>query len=316
VTSIDDPDLEWRDGAPGSARFGDSYFSREGGLEESRAVFLAGCGLPERWRGRALFRVGELGFGTGLNVLTLWDLWRRTRAPGQRLVVVSVEGFPLLAEEAARAHAAFPEIADLAARMRAQWPARSPGAHLLDFPEDGFALTVVHGEAGAALAEIEGAFDAWFLDGFAPARNPDMWRPDLFDRIAQLSAPGARAATFTVAGIVRRGLSEAGFVAEKRPGFGRKKERLEATFAGSGAEAAPDPLAPGAAADGDVIVLGGGIAGCALACADLARPARDHRVRRCAGVAAGGAADAAAGGRRPASCARFVQRLSIRGQPV
>ena len=266
MAPIEKPDLEWRDGAPVSVRFGDSYFSREGGLEESRAVFLTGCGLPGAWAGRAVFRIAELGFGSGLNALALWDLWRASWAPGQRLVMVSIEAFPLSVEEAERAHAAFPEVADLSARLRAQWPARSPGAHLLDFPDDGFALTVLHGEAGAALAEMEGAFDAWFLDGFAPSRNSDMWRGDLFTRIAALSAPGARAATFTVAGVARRGLAEAGFAVEKRPGFGRKKERLEALLTRTAStEAAPDPLPRGGGADGDVLVLGGGVAGCALA---------------------------------------------------
>lgn len=275
--AVQPPDLEWRDGAPHSARFGDSYFSREGGLSESRAVFLAGCGLPDLWTSgalaaRALFRVGELGFGTGLNALALWDLWRRTRAPGQRLVMASVEAFPLGVEDAVRAHAAFPEVADLSARLRAQWPAPSPGAHFLDFAEDGFSLIVLHDEAGAALAQMEGAFDAWFLDGFAPSRNPQMWRPELFARIAALSAPGARAATFTVAGLARRGLMEAGFAVEKRPGFGRKKERLEARLERPPA-AAPqsDPLPRGEAAGGDVLILGGGVAGCAVAHALRAR---------------------------------------------
>ncbi len=270
--TVEAADLEWREGAPVSARFGDSYFSREGGLDESRAVFLAGCGLPEAWARRDLFCVGELGFGTGLNALALWELWRRTRPAGGRLRMVSVEGFPIGVYEAARAHAAFPEVAELSARMRAQWPARAPGAHLLDFPEDGFSLTVLHGEAGAALDAVEGRFDAWFLDGFAPSKNPEMWRGELFTRIAALSAPGARAATFTVAGAARRGLSEAGFTAEKRPGFGRKRERLEAvlTHAPEAARGA-DPLARGAETAGDVLILGGGIAGCALAHALRAR---------------------------------------------
>ncbi len=274
--------LDWSGGAPRSARFGDSYFSSEGGLAESRAVFLQGCGLPDAWRGGAaagnrLFRIGELGFGTGLNALAVWDCWRRARTTSPqshdaRLVMVSVEGFPLGVEDAARAHAAFPDIAELAARLRGQWPAAAPGAHLLDFPEDGFTLIVIHDEAGAALAGMEGAFDAWFLDGFAPARNPDMWRPELFARIAALSAPGARAASFTVAGHVRRALADAGFAVEKRPGFGRKRERLEARLENAPqAAAAPDMFPRGAAMDGGVLILGGGIAGCALAHALRAR---------------------------------------------
>src|ERR1700761_6991595 len=114
----DRADLDWTaDGAPRSARFDDVYFSTSDGLAESRAVFLQGCGLPEAWRGRQRFTVAELGFGTGLNILALLDLWRRTRTPAQRLSIFSVEAFPLTAEEAARALAAWPELADLAARL-------------------------------------------------------------------------------------------------------------------------------------------------------------------------------------------------------
>ncbi|MGE3304190.1 MAG: tRNA (5-methylaminomethyl-2-thiouridine)(34)-methyltransferase MnmD, partial [Hyphomonadaceae bacterium] len=259
------PDLDWtEDGQPRARAYDDVYFSKAGGLAEARAVFLAGCGLPEAWAGRARFAIGELGFGAGLNALAVWDAWRRTRPPGGMLHFTSVEAFPLPREAAARALGAFPEIADLAVRLLAAWPVRAPAPQRLWFPEDGFALTVQIGEACGVLAGMTGAFDAWFLDGFAPARNEAMWRPELFSRVAALSAPGARAATYSVAGGVRRGLEAAGFAVEKRAGFAAKRERLEARLAKP--PAAPAPLHPYASRmPARAVIIGGGIAGACLA---------------------------------------------------
>lgn len=132
------PQLLWADdGSPRSGRFGDVYFSKDDGLAETRAVFLQGCGLPEAWSGRSAFTVGELGFGTGLNIVALLDLWRRTRADGARLKVFSIEGFPLTRDEAARALAAWPELAETAAGVLDAWPAGTPGFHRLDLPQWG-----------------------------------------------------------------------------------------------------------------------------------------------------------------------------------
>ncbi len=259
------PDIYWDEsGALISRAFGDIYFSRDGGLEETRAVFLAGCGLPERWRGRAHFAIGELGFGSGLNALTTWAEWKRTRAPGAVLHYVSVEQFPLPREDAARCLAQFPEVAPLAEQVLAVWPVHAAGAQRLWFPDDGFALTVLHGEAETALAGVTGAFDAWFLDGFAPARNPALWSAALMQRIAALSANGARAATYSVAASARAALESAGFSTEKRPGFGKKKERLEAAQ-----QKAPEtrfPLFPYARErKSNIAIIGAGIAGASLA---------------------------------------------------
>lgn len=255
---VDDPRLQWTDdGPPRSGRFGDVYFSAEDGLAESRAVFLAGCGLPEAWAGRRRFTVAETGFGTGLNVLALLELWRRERPSGGLLQVFTLEGFPLDREAAARAHAPWPELAEVSTALLRRWPARTPGFHRVDLPEFGAVLDVAHLEAAEALAQWSGRADAWFLDGFAPSANPEMWRDEVLDALAARSAPGARLATFTVAGAVRRGLAERGFAVERRPGFGRKRERLEATFAGASA--------PEAAALPTVAVIGAGIAGASLA---------------------------------------------------
>lgn len=256
MTDDRSPRLLWTDdGAPRSGRFGDVYFSREDGLAETRAVFLAGCGLPDAWRDRARFTVAELGFGTGLNIAALLDLWRRTRPSAGRLHVFSVEGFPLTRDEAARALAAWPELSDAAGALLSAWPAPVPGVHRLDLPSFGATLDLAIGEAEDVLSQWSGDADAWFLDGFAPSTNPGMWSERVMDLIAARSAPGARVATFTVAGQVRRGLADRGFAVEKRPGHGRKRERLEARRAG---EPTPERRPR-------VAIVGAGVAGAALA---------------------------------------------------
>lgn len=251
------PRLIWTDdGAPRSGRFGDVYFSQQDGLAETRAVFLAGCGLPGAWRERTRFCVAELGFGTGLNIAALLDLWRREGPADGRLNLFSVEGFPLSREEAGRALGAWPELAEATQALLDVWPDATPGFHRLDLPAFNATLDLAVGDVGWALSQWSGRADAWFLDGFAPSTNPDMWSDEVLDGIAARSAPGARVATFTVAGAVRRGLAERGFAVEKRPGHGRKRERLEARLPGS-------PVAPSRAPS--VAVVGAGIAGAALA---------------------------------------------------
>lgn len=251
------PRLIWTDdGSPRSTRFDDIYFSRQDGLAEARTVFLAGCGLPAAWRGRDRFCVAELGFGTGLNIAALLDLWRREGPAEGRLSLFSVEGFPLNRAEAARALEAWPELAEVTRALLDVWPEATPGFHRLDLPGFNATLDLAIGEVGWALTQWTGRADAWFLDGFAPATNPDMWSDAVLDGIVARSVPGARIATFTVAGAVRRGLAQRGFTVDKRPGHGRKRERLEARLP----EAATPPRRMPS-----VAVVGAGIAGAALA---------------------------------------------------
>lgn len=248
--------LDWTDdGQPRSRLYGDVYFSAEDGLAETQAVFLQGCGLPDAWTGRDRFVVGELGFGTGLNILALLDLWRTERPRGAHLHVFSIEAHPITADEAARALSRWPQLEGLAQLLVSRWPGRARGVHRVDLPELNATLDLAVMDVEDALAGWSGAADAWFLDGFSPALNPAMWREEIMALVAARSAPGARAATFTVAGAVRRGLAAAGFEVDKRPGFGRKRERLEARLPGM---RPPGPRP-------SVAVVGAGIAGAAAA---------------------------------------------------
>lgn len=303
------PALDWSaEGGPRDRDTGDVYFSAEDGLAETRAVFLAGCALPERWSAlepdRRVFTVGELGFGSGLNALALHDLWRRTRPNGARLHMVSIEARPWRREDAARALSAFRELSSLADALLAQWPAPRKGLHRLHLA-DGVTLSILHGRAPEALSELDFAADAWFLDGFAPAANPAMWSEAVFAEIARLSAPGARAATFTVAGAVRRGLAAAGFKVDKRPGFGRKRERLEAVFEGAPRPVRPDPFPRSHRRSGAVCIIGGGIAAASLVHA-FARRGVSPIV-----VAQGGWARGASG----APSGLFTPRLEVEPRP-
>lgn len=257
ATPPPDGPLIWTDdGQPRSRLYGDIYFSTEDGLAESRAVFLDGCGLPAAWAGRSRFVVGELGFGAGLNIAALLDLWRRTRAPDAQLHVFTVEAHPLSADEARRALAPWPEIAPIADLLIARWPGRARGFHRVGLPEFGASIDVAVMDVAEALGAWDGRADAWFLDGFSPALNPQMWRDEVLQGLADRSVPGARAATFTVAGQVRRGLTAAGFTLEKKPGYGRKRERLEARLAGNPSSNRNTPR---------VAIIGAGIAGASAA---------------------------------------------------
>jgi tRNA U34 5-methylaminomethyl-2-thiouridine-forming methyltransferase MnmC len=207
------PEIDWRDDAvPVSRRFDDPYFSLAGGLDETRHVFLAGNGLPGRFCDG--FHIAELGFGTGLNLLA--TLLAHTGAG--HLHYTSFEAFPMTAPDIARALTAFPEVAGLASSFLRQWEA---GATTLSFP--GLTATILIGDARQTLPAWEGQADAWFLDGFSPAKNPQLWSPELMAEVARHTAPGGTFATYTAAGHVRRALAAAGFTVTRQPGFGRKR---------------------------------------------------------------------------------------------
>lgn len=272
------PELGWEHGRiPYAARFGDIYYSREDGLAESRHVFLGGNDLPQAWRNAPCFCVAELGFGTGLNFLAAWDLWRRTRAPGARLHYVAVEGFPLTRAERGACLAPWDELAPLARALEAAYPEPQRGFHRV-FPsvagERDVMLTLLYGDAAAMLGQLEARVDVWFLDGFAPDKNPDMWTAGIFSEMARLSHAGTTAATYSVAGAVRRGLDTAGFEIARAPGYGAKREMLRARFrASTPSRGSLQPWfahAPSIPTRGHAAIIGAGLAG-AHAAAALAR---------------------------------------------
>jgi tRNA U34 5-methylaminomethyl-2-thiouridine-forming methyltransferase MnmC len=200
------------EGVPVSARFGDPFFSLAGGLAETRHVFLAGNGLPARLRDG--FRIAELGFGTGLNLVATALAWP---GPG-RLSYTSFEAFPMATADLARALAAYPEAAPIAAALTAAWAQGKTR-----FPLGTIDAEIVPGDARTTLPDWPGKADAWFLDGFAPAKNPELWGDDLLAHVARHTAPGGTFATYTAAGHVRRALQAAGFQVERCAGYGRKR---------------------------------------------------------------------------------------------
>jgi len=241
-------------------RFEDIYFSPEDGLAETRHVFLDGNGLPQRWQGRADFTIAETGFGTGLNFLAAWQLFEETSGPGQTLDYVSFELYPLERDVIEKALLPWRgELGGRLERMLALYPLRIAGFHRLWLNER-VSLTLVFDDVNNALPELVAlrGVDAWFLDGFAPAKNPQMWTEVLFSEMARLSNEGTTAATFTAAGAVRRGLEAAGFSVEKKRGYGRKRDMTVARFHGK-----ERPF--GKSRPQKVAIIGGGLAGTSCA---------------------------------------------------
>jgi tRNA 5-methylaminomethyl-2-thiouridine biosynthesis bifunctional protein len=247
------------DGTPVSEIYGDVYHSAAGGEAQARHVFLGGAGLPERWRGRERFTVLELGFGFGLSFLVTWGAWREDAARCGRLHFVSVEKHPFSAADLALLHAKYPALAPLAQMLREAWPPLVPGVHRLEFEGGRVALTLALGDVADVLPQLEATADAIYLDGFSPAKNPQMWSARVLRQVARLAAPGAVAATWSVAAPVREGLAGAGFEVEKRPGFARKGEMLVARLKPRrGTRGTPERPARRA------LVVGAGIAGAAV----------------------------------------------------
>ncbi len=286
---LPDPGLVWDDGVAAAAHFGDVYFSRDGGLAETRHVFLSGCDLPQAWSEADCFTVGELGFGTGRNFLATWELWRKTHKPGARLHYIAVEGYPLTPDELRRCLTPWPELADLAQGLLRVYGAPQPGFHRL-FLGDNIFLTLLFGEAACVLEQLEANVDAWFLDGFAPDRNPAMWSSEVFTQIAQLSHAGTRLATYSAASDVRRGLDATGFDITKAPGFGTKREMLRGRFRGTQHTSRLQPWFARPVRthkQGHAVIIGGGIAGTSAAHALQRRGWRTTIIERNAALADG-----------------------------
>lgn len=260
--------VEWLpDGTPRSARFDDIYRPASGGLEQARGVFLLGCGLPEAWAGQAQWRILETGFGLGLNFLATWHAWKNDPRRPRMLHFVSVEAWPVAADDIVRSAAPYPELLPLARELARQWLELTPGAHRLAF-EDGRVLLTLHARDAAATLRHE-AFtaDSVFLDGFDPHRNPQMWDEQLMKSVARHCRRATRLSTWTSAGEVRRSLAAAGFDVHKVEGIPPKRHSSRAVF---DPRWEPKGMQRGIVRAHDAVVIGAGLAGAAAA-ASLAR---------------------------------------------
>lgn len=284
ISPVEHAQLSWDEqGTPVSRAFDDIYFSTDNGLEETEYVFLGGNNLPQRFaeHPRELLVVAESGFGSGLNFLALWRAFSAFQqshpdASLQRLHVISFEKYPLTQADLTAAHASWPALAPWAEQLQAQWPVALPGCQRLLFDHGLVTLDLWLGDINSLMDRLDGSLnrqvDAWFLDGFAPSKNPDMWTPALFRAMARLARPDATFATFTAAGFVRRALNEAGFAVSRRKGFGRKREMLCGTLRDVAELPDAQPwYARPAAQEKTVALIGGGVASAVLALALLRR---------------------------------------------
>lgn len=227
--------VKWsEDAVPFSEQFSDHFYNETDGLAETEYVFLRGNGLPERWRTETMFTVGELGFGTGLNFLATWNHWLQTREKDGCLTFTSFEGYPLSAEDVRLAISKWPELAPLCQVLLGRWGELIPGKN--DWQLDPQTrLVLFHADVSEGLSSWEEQANAWYLDGFAPARNPDMWSADLMRAVCEHTSPGGTFASYTSAGWVRRNLQQAGFEVRRCKGFGRKRHMI------AGCKPAPAP---------------------------------------------------------------------------
>ncbi len=263
-------------GTPVADNFDDVYFSNDSGMEETQYVFVEGNNLTTRWLNwnEASFVIAETGFGTGLNLLVVMTAFRQFRLahpdhPLTQLYFISTEKFPLSQEDMAGVLERFTPLQEAAQALKMQYPFGLQGCHRLNF--DDFSTTVdlwfadVHEAMAHWNLPPHGLVDAWFLDGFAPSKNPQMWTEALFDNMARCSKPQTTCATFTAAGIVKRGLQGAGFKVTKRAGFGRKREMITAEYQADSATEQRQRVIKKNVRPAHVAIIGGGIAAVTLA---------------------------------------------------
>jgi tRNA U34 5-methylaminomethyl-2-thiouridine-forming methyltransferase MnmC len=223
TNQIKSAELEWRDGTvPVATRFDDPYFSADNGLAETAHVFLSGNNLPQRFTDG--FHIAELGFGTGLNLLATWRAWIASGHTSP-LTYTSFEAYPMGITAMRKALSNWPELGDLAEEMLSQL---ETGNFEINTPT--LAANIIIGDARITLPEWQGAADAWFLDGFSPAKNPELWEPALMQAVADHTKPRGSFATYSAAGHVRQSLASAGFDVTRVTGFGRKRHMTIGTF--------------------------------------------------------------------------------------
>ncbi|WP_323119286.1 bifunctional tRNA (5-methylaminomethyl-2-thiouridine)(34)-methyltransferase MnmD/FAD-dependent 5-carboxymethylaminomethyl-2-thiouridine(34) oxidoreductase MnmC [Burkholderia alba] len=255
------------DGTLVSQDYGDIYHSEAGALEQARYVFLQGNNLPQRWRGRRIFTIVETGFGMGCNFLATWAAWRADPERCERLHFVSVEKHPFSRDDlrrAARHFVADTTIYPLVDALVDSWPVLTPGLHRLAFDAGGVTLTLAFGDVGTVLPNLVLRADAFYLDGFAPSKNPDMWSPSVFRSLARLADEHATFATYTSAGDVKRALDAAGFRYRKIDGFASKRAMLVGEFAPRWRVRRHEPPRAFPVERRDALVIGAGLAGCAI----------------------------------------------------
>jgi tRNA 5-methylaminomethyl-2-thiouridine biosynthesis bifunctional protein len=252
--------IEWINKQPYASAYGDIYFSSDSGLAETDYVFLQHNQLAQRWQTLTsqVFTIAETGFGTGLNFLCAWNLWKRCAPTSAHLHFISTEKHPLSKDDLGKVLSLWPELADLSQQLLASYEHLTLGWHRLVFDGGRVTLTLLIGDANQTLPQLKASVDAWFLDGFAPAKNPEMWQPALFQQMARLSHAATTFATFTSAGDVKRGLQAVGFEVSKAAGFGKKREMLYGHFTSQHSAA-------GRYTAKKAIVIGGGLAGTASA---------------------------------------------------
>ncbi|MGH1429886.1 MAG: bifunctional tRNA (5-methylaminomethyl-2-thiouridine)(34)-methyltransferase MnmD/FAD-dependent 5-carboxymethylaminomethyl-2-thiouridine(34) oxidoreductase MnmC [Neptuniibacter sp.] len=260
--------LSWKEAAPLSDKFEDIYFNVSQGDDESRFVFFDSNHVIPRAAKNQLASIAETGFGTGLNFLITSTEWLHNVSKDGHLTYISVEKFPLSKPDLQKALEHWPEFSNLSTQLLDQYPIACEGFHTLSFADGRIKLILMFGDAAECYSKLHAEVDAWYLDGFAPSKNPEMWSPELFEQIGRLSKPGTTFSTFTAAGIVRRGLQAVGFDVKKQKGFGRKREMLVGTFIeDKGLQPAKAPWfnLPEIPKPDSVAVVGGGLAGCSTA---------------------------------------------------
>jgi tRNA 5-methylaminomethyl-2-thiouridine biosynthesis bifunctional protein len=251
------------DGTPYSPAYGDVYHSADSGPGQARHVFVGGNDLPRRWAGARVFTIVETGFGFGLNFLATWREWRADPSRCERLHFVSIEKHPFDRGALRTLHLRYGEFTPLAELLQQAWPPLVAGLHRLHFEDERLTLTLAFGDAELLTERLRLRADAIYLDGFAPRRNPEMWSPQLMQRLSRLARPGTTIATYSSAGMVRQGLEAAGFALEKCPGFGRKREMLRGSFAPRWPSRRPREYAH-ERTKRHAIVIGAGLAGAAI----------------------------------------------------